>query len=104
MGTWSNWQLNFTGQTLQLLKHEPGNRDPGTPKIKHYPNAGFFTPFASFSGNFVVMFICGCSTGTFGRISSGIAKDMIARIADLMLKNAVNLLLSPVKPQTNRFI
>ena len=85
----------FTDQALLVWKHELGNIDPGTSKFKQYPNDSFFAPFASGSGNFDVMIICPCSMGTIGRISSGIANDLIARTADVMLKERRKLIIVP---------
>lgn len=85
----------FSDQALQVWKHELGNIDPGTMKFKQYPNDSFFAPCASGLDNFDVMIICPCSMGTLGRISSGIANDLIARTADVMLKECRKLIIVP---------
>ena len=85
----------FSDQARQVWMHELENNDPVTLNFKQYSNDSFFAPFASGSGNYDVMIICPCSMGTIGRISSGIANDLIARTADVMLKERRKLIIVP---------
>jgi len=85
----------FSEQAKQVWMHELGNSGTEEIKFKQYANDSFFVPFASGSGNYDVMIICPCSMGTIGRISAGIANDLIARTADVMLKERRRLILVP---------
>lgn len=85
----------FSDQARQVWQHELGNDNPDYLKFMQYPNDSFFAPFASGSGNYDVMIICPCSMGTLGRLAAGIANDLIARTADVMLKERRKLILVP---------
>jgi 4-hydroxy-3-polyprenylbenzoate decarboxylase len=85
----------FTDQARLVWQHELGNDNPDDLKFRQYPNDSFFAPFASGSANYDVMIICPCSMGTLGRIAAGIANDLIARTADVMLKERRKLIIVP---------
>jgi 4-hydroxy-3-polyprenylbenzoate decarboxylase len=85
----------FSDQAKQVWMHELGNFNIEKIKFRQYPNGSYFAPFASGSGGYDVMIICPCSMGTIGRISSGIANDLIARTADVTLKEGKKLILVP---------
>jgi 4-hydroxy-3-polyprenylbenzoate decarboxylase len=60
-----------------------------------YGNRSFYAPFASGSSQFDTMIICPASMGTIGRIANGTSDDLIARSADVMLKERRRLILVP---------
>jgi 4-hydroxy-3-polyprenylbenzoate decarboxylase len=85
----------FTDQARLVWQHELENESLENLKFRQYPNDSFFAPFASGSGNYDVMIICPCSMGTLGRIAAGTANDLIARTADVMLKERRKLIIVP---------
>ncbi|MBS4012181.1 MAG: UbiX family flavin prenyltransferase [Bacteroidetes bacterium] len=62
----------------------------------------FFSPVASGSAGFNKMIVCPCSMGTLGRIAAGIADELIARAADVILKENKTLLLVPRETPFNK--
>ena len=60
--------------------------------IKLYTQQDFSAPFASGSGQYNTMLIVPCSMGTLGRIAQGISGDLIARAADVILKERRKLI------------
>ena len=67
---------------------------PDTP-AKVYDNKTFNAPFASGSSQYDTMIICPASMGTTGRIANGTSDDLIARTADVMLKERRRLIIVP---------
>lgn len=61
--------------------------------IKTYANTSFFAPTASGSAGYHGMVIIPCTAGTMGRVASGTSNDLIARSADVMLKERKPLIL-----------
>lgn len=55
----------------------------------------WFAPIASGSSVDDVMIVCPCSMATLGKIASGIGDDLIARSADVILKERKNLIIVP---------
>lgn len=55
----------------------------------------WYAPIASGSSVDDVMIICPCSMATLGKISAGIGDDLIARAADVILKERKNLIVVP---------
>jgi flavin prenyltransferase len=68
--------------------HEKGN-------TKEYNNKTYYAPFASGSSQYDTMIICPASMGTTGRIANGTSDDLIARTADVMLKERRRLIIVP---------
>ena len=58
-------------------------------------NSDFFTPIASGSNSADVMVILPASMGAIGRITAGVSGDLIARAADVMLKEEKKLIVCP---------
>lgn len=54
--------------------------------VTEYRNDDFFTPLASGSAGYDALAVVPCSMGALGRIAGGLADDLIARAADVMLK------------------
>lgn len=78
-----NWDLEMPGIKLESFGH------------RIYAQDDFMAPFASGSARFSTMIICPCSMGTLGRIAGGLSDDLIARAADVMLKERRKLILVP---------
>lgn len=64
-------------------------------KFKFYGIRDFTAPFASGSALYDRMVVIPCSMGTLGRIAHGFADDLIARTADVFLKEKRKLILVP---------
>ncbi len=85
----------FSGTALKIWEHELGSKPVLKSPAKEYPNNSFFTPFASGSSDYRAMIICPASMGTLGRIAGGISDDLIARAADVILKERRRLIIVP---------
>ncbi len=62
---------------------------------KEFDNKSYFAPFASGSSQYDTMIICPASMGCVGRIGNGTSDDLIARAADVMLKERRRLIIVP---------
>jgi 4-hydroxy-3-polyprenylbenzoate decarboxylase len=85
----------FSDTAKEVWKHELGHEMKLTGPAKVYENNTFFAPFASGSAHFDTMIICPASMGTIGRIANGTSDDLIARAADVILKERRKLIVVP---------
>jgi len=85
----------FSDTAKEIWKYETGHKFRAAPPAKEYNNNSLFEPFASGSSDFDTMIICPASMGTLGRIASGTSENLIARAADVMLKERRKLILVP---------
>lgn len=77
----------------QVWEFELGNRDYEKLPFRFYAKNDFMAPFASGSARFDTMIVVPCSMGTLGRIAAGTSDDLIARAADVILKERRKLIL-----------
>jgi flavin prenyltransferase len=77
----------------EVWQFELGNSDYEKYPFQQYDHSDFYAPFASGSSDFSTMIVCPCTMGTLGRIAHGVADDLIARSADVMLKERRKLIL-----------
>lgn len=66
---------------------------PGTLRV--YGREDWFAPMASGSNPGDAMVICPCTVGTLAAVTAGLSDDLIARAADVMLKEKRPLILVP---------
>jgi 4-hydroxy-3-polyprenylbenzoate decarboxylase len=85
----------FSDNARDIWKYETGKQFIVTAPAKIYDNKDLFVPFASGSSDFDTMIICPASMGIIGRIANGTSDDLIARAADVMLKERRKLILVP---------
>lgn len=64
-------------------------------ELKVFGIQDWYAPMASGSNPGDAMVICPCTMGTLGKIACGISDDLIARAADVMLKEKRSLILVP---------
>ena len=85
----------FSDNAKEIWNHETGKKFIAKLPVKEYNNKDFFVPFASGSSDYDTMIICPASMGIVGRIANGTSDDLIARAADVMLKERRKLILVP---------
>ena len=76
----------------QLLKERLGKFSG---KLNVFGIQDWYAPMASGSNPGDAMAVCPCTMGTLGKIAGGISDDLIARAADVMLKEKRKLILVP---------
>lgn len=89
---WNDLAVIMTENAREVWKTELGNESYKELPVKFYSQQDFSAPFASGSGQFDTMIIIPCSTGTLGRIATGISNDLISRAADVILKEKRRLI------------
>lgn len=85
----------FSDNAREIWKYETGKEFVAKSPAKEFKNNSFFVPFASGSSDYDTMIICPASMGIVGRIANGTSDDLIARAADVMLKERRRLILVP---------
>ena len=79
----------------EIWKSETGTDFSAWTPLKEYNNNSFYAPCASGSSSYDTMIVCPASMGTIGRIANGTSDDLIARAADVMLKERRKLIIVP---------
>ncbi|MDR2890959.1 MAG: UbiX family flavin prenyltransferase [Alistipes sp.] len=74
---------------------------PQDPRIERFDNDDMFSSPASGSARWDAMVIVPCSMGCVGRTAAGISGDLIARAADVMLKEGRTLIVVPRETPLN---
>ena len=85
----------FSDTAKEIWEAETGKKYFPDFPAKEYNNKTFYAPFASGSSLYDTMIICPASMGTTGRIANGTSDDLIARTADVMLKERRRLIIVP---------
>ncbi len=85
----------FSDNAKEIWEYEIGEKYKANPPAKEFNNNSFFVPFASGSSDYDTMIICPASMGMLGRIAGGTSENLIARAADVMLKERRRLILVP---------
>jgi 4-hydroxy-3-polyprenylbenzoate decarboxylase len=85
----------FSETAREIWEAEIGRKFSPNPPANEYDNKTYNAPFASGSSQYDTMIICPASMGTTGRIANGTSDDLIARTADVMLKERRKLILVP---------
>ena len=85
----------FSDNAREIWEYETGGKYKALPPAREYSNKDFYVPFASGSCDYDTMIICPASMGVLGRIAAGTSEDLIARAADVMLKERRKLIIVP---------
>jgi len=88
----------------QVLKHELGVTPDDLQElvVQWHAIDNFAAPMSSGSSKFDAMLILPCTMGSLGAIANGVAKNLIHRAADVMLKEKKPLLLAVRETPFNR--
>ena len=85
----------FSDTGKEIWRTEIGSEFHNKGAAKEYDNKNYNAPFASGSSSYDTMIICPASMGTAGRIANGTSDDLIARTADVILKERRRLIIVP---------
>jgi 4-hydroxy-3-polyprenylbenzoate decarboxylase len=85
----------FSDTAKEIWEAETGQKYSPVPPAKEYCYKTYYAPFASGSSQYDTMIICPASMGSIGRIANGTSDDLIARTADVMLKERRRLIIVP---------
>ncbi len=85
----------FSDIGKEIWTAEIGENYSNNSFAKEYDNKALHAPFASGSSLYDTMIICPASMGIIGRIANGTSDDLIARTADVMLKERRRLIIVP---------
>ena len=85
----------FSDTGKEIWEAEIGSKFHDEGSAKEYDNKTYYAPFASGSSQYDTMIICPASMGTIGRIANGTSDDLIARAADVILKERRRLIIVP---------
>ena len=85
----------FSETAKEIWEAETGKNFRPEAPAKEYHNKTYYAQFASGSSQYDTMIICPASMGTTGRIANGTSDDLIARTADVMLKERRRLIIVP---------
>jgi flavin prenyltransferase len=85
----------LTETAREIWAAETGKKFSVVTPAKEFDNKILSAPFASGSSRYDTMIICPASMGTTGRIANGTSDDLIARTADVMLKERRLLIVVP---------
>ena len=85
----------FSETGKEIWEAETGSKFHAEGAAKEFDNRSYNAPFASGSSQYDTMIICPASMGTLGRIANGTSDDLIARTADVMLKERRRLIIVP---------
>jgi len=85
----------FSDTAKEIWLAETGEKYSAATPAKEYGNNSYYVPFASGSSTYDTLIICPASMGTMGRIANGTSDDLIARTADVMLKERRRLIIVP---------
>lgn len=97
---WEDIAILLSGQGKEIWNYENDSSWQEIP-FTIYDIDDFNAPFASGSAGYHCMIICPCSMGTLGRIANGTSDNLIARSADVMLKERRKLILVPREAPLN---
>ncbi len=84
--------LILSSKAEEVMSYE-GEALPHSDKITRYSLDDMFAPPASGSAGYEAMVIAPCTTGTMGRIASGVCDSLLTRAADVMLKERGRLII-----------